>query len=209
MLAVSISTLYHCDFSLLVHGERFALSYFDLKRLFMATDNRVFMFDTPLHWQTVYPTDLSFTLPEKTLSLTQVLSHLTADFSVSLQFLGETTCYPCFMDWLGYSDTNWDSKERKMMFAREVALCLNGVAVVHAQSLCLPDSIWKEQLNCGTTPLGALLFSGSLDLVRSPFTFSKPKGYLVARRSWFDWQGERLYLAEGFLEPILAFLAKR
>lgn len=159
--------------------------------------------DVSSMWQSDYPEQLLFTLPQREDSLTRALSQLSFGFSVSLQFLGKTTDYPLFADILLDND---DETFRQPVFAREVALCLNGVEVVHAQSICLPDSAWCEHLNCGTTPLGALLFSGNLELVRSRFEFALPEGYLVARRSWFDWQGQRLYLVECFLESILQFV---
>lgn len=161
------------------------------------------MLQSSLNWHSDYPQQLAFRLPEKVDSLTKELSSISASFSVSLQFLGEITDYPLFDDIL----LNHNEKTfRQPMFTRKVVLYLNKTPVVHAQSICLPDSAWCEHLNCGSTPLGALLFSGSLELMRSSFEFAVPDGYLVARRSWFEWQGQRLYLVECFLESILQFV---
>ena len=69
------------------------------------------------------------------------------------------------------------------------------------------NSVWREILDCGTTPLGKILFSGSLKgLIRNEIQFAQPENYLLARRSWFEWQGERLYLVECFLQEIEKFI---
>ena len=50
-----------------------------------------------------------------------------------------------------------------------------------------------------TTPLGQMLFSGCLPLTRSPLQFARAEPFLLARRSTFDYCGDRLDLVEGFL----------
>lgn len=157
------------------------------------------MSPTPFHWQTD-PNAIPIPLrPIATApSLTSALSSLGANFSVQLDELGETTSFPYFTDIL----------PPQTLFSRRVTLCLNNTPVVHAQSLCAPSSHWREILDCGTTPLGVILFSGNLALHRSDIEFTTPDGYVLARRSWFDWQGERLYLVECFLENIYAFVQK-
>ena len=92
-------------------------------------------------------------------------------------------------------------------FARRVTLLLDGVAVVQAQSVCAPDSPWRKWLDCGTTPLGQMLFSGCLPLTRSPLQFARAEPFLLARRSTFDYHGNRLDLLECFLPEILQFAA--
>lgn len=130
-------------------------------------------------------------------SLTQALSSL-AHLSVQVQQLGETTHYPYFTDF----------RLPEKPFSRQVILKLNNTPVVHAQSICAPHSQWRNILNCGQTPLGNILFSGSLKgLQRSALQYTQPNHYLLARRSWFDYQGERLYLVECFLPEILHFQA--
>jgi len=81
------------------------------------------------------------------------------------------------------------------------------VAVVQAQSVCAPDSPWRKWLDCGTTPLGQMLFSGCLPLTRSPLQFASAEPFLLARRSTFDYHGNRLDLLECFLPEILQFAA--
>jgi len=81
------------------------------------------------------------------------------------------------------------------------------VAAVQAQSVCAPDSPWRKWLDCGTTPLGQMLFSGCLPLTRSPLQFASAEPFLLARRSTFDYHGNRLDLLECFLPEILQFAA--
>ena len=130
-------------------------------------------------------------------SLTQALSAL-GRLTVSLEGLGESAGFPLFAG-LGLPER---------MFCRRVVLHLDGVPVVRAQSVCGTDSVWRGILDCGQTPLGKILFSGSLQgLRRSRLEFARPKDCELARRSWFDYQGGRLYLAECFLPEILRFQA--
>ncbi|MDK4679773.1 chorismate lyase [Kingella negevensis] len=150
-------------------------------------------------WQQNYPQQAEKIKHLATASsLTAALSDLNATFSVKLLALGETQNSADFTDF----------RLSEMLFQREVLLCLDGIPVVHAQSICAADSAWREILNCGTLPLGKILFSGSLKgLTRSEITFRLPENDVVSRRSWFEWQGERLYLVEHFLPEILQFNA--
>ena len=130
-------------------------------------------------------------------SLTAALSQLGA-FSVQLNHLGKTQHYPDFADF----------KLPENVFTRDVTLQLNGTNVVRAHSFCDTHSHWREILNCGHMPLGKILFSGKLNgLIRSPIQFRQPENALLARRSWFDYRGETLYLVEYFLPEILGFQA--
>ena len=119
-------------------------------------------------------------------SLTAALSQ-RGDFSVQLDALGE----------MAGGAGVFRLPQRR--FARRVTLLLNGVAVVQAQSVCALDSAWREWLDCGTTPLGQILFSGCLPLTRSPLQFARAEPYLLARRSTFDYAGDKLDLLECFL----------
>ena len=126
-------------------------------------------------------------------SLTAALSQ-RGDFSVQLDALGES---------VGGEGV---FRLPQQQFARRVTLLLDGVAVVQAQSVCALDSAWREWLDCGTTPLGQILFSGCLPLSRSPLQFALAPPYLLARRSVFDCNGDNLDLLECFL-PAAAKIA--
>ncbi len=126
-------------------------------------------------------------------SLTVALSQ-RGDFSVQLDALGES---------VGGAGV---FRLHQRQFARRVTLLLDGVAVVQAQSVCALDSAWREWLDCGTTPLGQILFSGCLPLTRSPLQFALAPPYLLARRSVFDCNGDKLDLLECFL-PAAAKIA--
>jgi hypothetical protein len=52
-----------------------------------------------------------------------------------------------------------------------------------------------------------MLFSGCLPLTRSPLQFASAEPFLLARRSTFDYHGNRLDLLECFLPEILQFAA--
>ena len=119
-------------------------------------------------------------------SLTAALSQ-RGDFAVRLDALGET------------QGGEGIFRLPQPQFARRVTLLLDGVAVVQAQSVCAPDSPWRKWLDCGTTPLGQMLFSGCLPLTRSPLQFARAEPFLLARRSTFDYCGDRLDLLECFL----------
>lgn len=142
-------------------------------------------------------------------SLTVALSALGSRFSVRVNELGETHDVPDFLE-------NWADfvlPKSLPLFTRRVSLCLNDMEVVHAQSICSPSSVWRNILDCGNTSLGTILFSGEMDLTRSDLFFDFPypssdpsKYYIVSRRSWFEYQGERLYLVECFLREIQLFI---
>lgn len=127
-------------------------------------------------------------------SLTAALSQ-RGDFAVRLDALGET------------QGGEGIFRLPQPQFARRVTLLLDGVAVVQAQSVCAPDSPWRKWLDCGTTPLGQMLFSGCLPLTRSPLQFARAEPFLLARRSTFDCRGDRLDLVECFLPEVLQFAA--
>jgi chorismate lyase len=146
-------------------------------------------------WHTEFPANLTDLQPLATVnSLTQTLQSV-GRLSVEVMQLGQTS------DLIDFYDLRLPEK----MFSRRVVLLLNDIPVIHAQSVCLTSSRWQDVLNCGNTPLGQILFSGSLNLSRSALQFSQPSSYLLARRSWFNWQGDKLYLVEYFLETILPF----
>ena len=127
-------------------------------------------------------------------SLTAALSQ-RGDFSVQLDALGES---------VGGEGV---FRLPQQQFSRRVTLLLDGVAVVQAQSACALDSAWRKWLDCGTTPLGQILFSGCLpQLSRSPLQFALAPPYLLARRSVFDVNGDKLDLLECFL-PAAAKIA--
>lgn len=119
-------------------------------------------------------------------SLTAALSQ-RGDFAVRLDALGET------------QGGEGIFRLPQPQFSRRVTLLLDGVAVVQAQSVCAPDSPWRKWLDCGTTPLGQMLFSGCLPLTRSPLQFARAEPFLLARRSTFDYAGDKLDLLECFL----------
>ena len=119
-------------------------------------------------------------------SLTAALSQ-RGDFAVQLDALGET---------IG-GEGVFRLPQRR--FARRVTLLLDGVAVVQAQSVCTIHSRWRTWLDCGTTPLGQILFSGCLPITRSPLQFARAEPFLLVRRSTFDYAGDKLDLLECFL----------
>ncbi|KPN73273.1 chorismate lyase [Neisseria sp. 74A18] len=143
-------------------------------------------------------------------SLTTALRSIHSDFSVRLLHLGEHSFDQAFSDDL-ISDgaDSW--------FARDVLLCLNGIPVVWARSMCKSDAgNWRGLLDCGTRPLGEKLFDGSLPLTRSCFEYAavQPDRTLhgfdgaafAARRSFFSWQREILGLTEYFLPGLKSFV---
>ena len=119
-------------------------------------------------------------------SLTAALSQ-RGDFAVQLDALGE----------MAGGEGVFRLPQRR--FARRVTLLLDGVAVVQAQSVCAIHSRWRTWLDCGTAPLGQILFSGCLSITRSPLQFARAEPYLLVRRSTFDYCGDGLDLVEGFL----------
>ena len=145
-------------------------------------------------WQTNLPNCLVAPDLASAQSLTAALSQ-RGDFSVQLDALGEC---------IGGEGV---FRLPQQQFARRVTLLLDGVAVVQAQSSCMLDSTWRKWLDCGTTPLGQILFSGCLpQLSRSPLQFALAPPYLLVRRSVFDCNGDKLDLLECFL-PAAAKIA--
>lgn len=146
-----------------------------------------------LIWQTNFPNTAQNIRHIATAeSLTQILSGM-GDFSVRVDELGETQSFPYFADF----------RLPETVFTRRVSLFLGDEIVVQAQSICETHTAWRDILPCGNTSLGTILFSGSLNIVRSEIMFATPQPYLLARRSWFEMNDERLYLVECFL-PNLA-----
>ncbi len=145
-------------------------------------------------WQPNLPDSLVAPDLASAQSLTAALSQ-RGDFSVQLDALGES---------VGGEGV---FRLPQQQFARRVTLLLDGVAVVQAQSTCALDSAWRKWLDCGTTPLGQMLFSGCLPITRSPLQFARAEPYLLARRSTFDYAGDKLDLLECFLPEILQFAA--
>lgn len=170
------------------------------------------MTDAPV-WHTTLPAHLLATRPKlaalmQTHSLTAALNQLGAVFSVRLLGLGE-------MPWRAH-EAGLLGLPQQAVYGREVLLCLNDIPVVWARSVCSPQSAnWRDVLNCGTRPLGARLFDGSLPLQRTPFDYacavwpdSGQTQALWLRRSRFDWHGSPLLLSEAFLPELDGFLAE-
>ncbi|MCS4532784.1 chorismate--pyruvate lyase family protein [Neisseria montereyensis] len=164
--------------------------------------------ELPEHLTDTYPADLTALIQAQ--SLTAALRAIDASFSVRLLHLGATHCDILFSD--GLTITTPDNG-----FGRDVLLCLNDIPVVWARSLCAADAQnWRNLLDCGTRPLGERLFDGSLPLTRSAFEYAiLPETYrfngfekpsFLARRSFFDLQGERLGLTECFLPALQSFV---
>ena len=139
-------------------------------------------------------------------SLTAALRALPHTFTVRLLHLGEAEASPL----LG------DTFTAAPPFCRDVYLCLDGIPAVWARSQCPPDSaFWRGILDCGTRPLGEMLFGGGIaGLHRSPLKYARPAPTSVtqaptaflARRSFFTHQGQTLALAECFLPELADFV---
>lgn len=137
------------------------------------------------------------------LSLTRAFNALGGEFAVRLLYLGE-----------GWNDIGWMSQQTGEYFIRDVLLFYNGIPVVWARSLCLPEAwAWRRILDCGIRPLGEQLFGGSLAVTRSPVEYATIGDYslpgfdgkaLLARRSVFTLNGQTLSLAECFLPGMTA-----
>lgn len=167
--------------------------------------------DNLLNWQTSLPNDFFAAEVACVQSLTAALRGLGAEFSVQLLYLGNADFDPVFAGGLQrQSGQNW--------FARDVLLCLNSMPVVWARSMCHGNADkWSALLDCGSQPLGERLFDGSLPLSRSPFEYTDispaalPQGLVsqmvLARRSFFDWEGQALGLVECFLPDLSRFLS--
>lgn len=110
------------------------------------------------------------------------------------------------------------------IYARHVCLQLDGMPVVVARSLCLPDcAVWYEVLDRGSRSLGYTLFGGETALTRGELSFamtgagellhSLAQQYapettlpLPARRCAFELGGETLMVCEVFLPQLESFL---
>ena len=141
-------------------------------------------------------------------SLTAALRALPHAFSVRLLHLGADKAVPLL--------ANGATKQTALPFCRDVFLCLDGTPVVWARSQCPPDSaFWHGILDCGTRPLGEMLFGGGIaSLQRSPLQYACPvpaavpqaPSVFLARRSFFTHQGQTLALAECFLPELADFV---
>lgn len=153
-----------------------------------------------MNWQTECPPmPLAIQTMVQSPSLTQALSQL-GEFTVQLQSLGISQHHPYFADF----------RLPETLFCREVMLLINQQNMVYAQSACLPDSLWCEYLDCGNASLGQLLFSGSLHgLTRSKIQYTQSVAFPLIRRSFFEYRGERLYLAEAFLVDFFNLMTHR
>ena len=142
-------------------------------------------------------------------SLTAVLKQNTAAFSVRLTFSDISDILP---------EEEPIFPNISKVFVREVLLCLDNTPVVAGRSICLPnDAYWREILNCGTQSLGTTLFDGKTQWLRSNFTlfsqhslleerFRLPENKMIAlRTSLFEYQSQKLLLAECFLPALKAF----
>ena len=142
-------------------------------------------------------------------SLTAVLKQNRAAFSVRLTFSDISDILP--------EETPY-FPDISTVYSREVLLCLDTSPVVAARSICLPsDAYWREILDCGTQSLGARLFDGKTQWSRSDFTvvyqhclleqrFRLPENKMIAlRTSLFEYQSQKLLLAECFLPALKAF----
>lgn len=141
-------------------------------------------------------------------SLTAVL-RAKADFSVVVRHLGCIQAKPDVLIAWGLP------AGQAQVYVREVYLCLCGTPVVWAVSVCVPQAdFWVPYLQCGTQPLGARLFDGSRDFVRSPLQYAYgshlgcPDARSVwARRSVFRQAGQDLRLTEVFLPALHQWFA--
>ena len=141
-------------------------------------------------------------------SLTAALRALPHAFSVHLLHLGADKAAPLL--------ANGATEQTALPFCRDVFLCLGNTPVVWARSQCPPDSaFWRGILDCGTRPLGEMLFGGGIaSLQRSPLQYACPvpaavpqaPSVFLARRSFFTHQGQTLALAECFLPELADFV---
>ena len=173
------------------------------------------------HWHTSAPTlpecpSGMTTLMEIQTSLTAALHQLDAEFSLQLLYLGETGFDQLFGG-DGVSAFTVDSASSSVFFARDVLLCLDNIPVVWARSFCRADAhAWHKVLNCGTRPLGEILFNDSFPLSRSAFEYARLSpntplagydgGAVSARRSAFSLEVNHLGLIEAFLPALCTFI---
>ena len=118
----------------------------------------------------------------------------------------------------------FDLSVDQAVFARHVCLRLDGVGVVVARSICLPDgNIWRDILDRGSRSLGYTLFGGTLGLSRGELQYrtltnehplsilaqpfdTRHATHYQARRCLFDINNQSLMVCEVFLpqlEPLL------
>ena len=137
-------------------------------------------------------------------------------FSLQLLYLGETGFDQLFGG-DGVSAFTVDSASSSVFFARDVLLCLDNIPVVWARSFCRADAhAWHKVLNCGTRPLGEILFDDAFPLSRSAFEYARLSpntplagydgGAVAARRSAFSLEGNHLGLIEAFLPALCTFI---
>ena len=149
-------------------------------------------------------------------SLTAALHQLNAEFSLQLLHLGETHFDELFGG-DGVSAFAGDTALSSTFFARDVLLCLDNTPVVWARSFCRADAhAWQQVLNCGTRPLGEILFDDAFPLSRSAFEYTRLSpntplagyhgGAVAARRSAFNLDGHHLGLIEAFLPALCEFV---
>ena len=142
-------------------------------------------------------------------SLTAVLKQNAAAFSVRPVFADITHMLPEEKPYFADIST---------VYAREVLLCLDSTPVVAARSICPPDdAYWRNILDCGTQSLGFRLFDGKTEWFRSDFVmvnqhsllkqrFSRlPEHMIALRTSLFEYQQQKLLLAECFLPTLKQF----
>lgn len=136
----------------------------------------------------------------QTRSLTAALQETGATFAVEVLFQGESDKL-CAHEYFCQHH-----------YVREVRLLLDGIPVVWARSVCAAqETYWRNVLDCGNRSLGARLFGGQVQAVRSPFHYfaaSVPGADTPVwiRCSRFDYQGKALLLSEAFLPALAAFL---
>lgn len=136
----------------------------------------------------------------KTQSLTAALKASGAAFSVRVRFQGESEAI------------GDDERLAARHYVREVHLLLDGVAVVWARSVCAAEAQgWREVLDCGNASLGARLFGGEVEAVRSDFEYLQGhvpelRDPVWMRRSRFTCQEQTLLLTEAFLPTLARFL---
>lgn len=139
----------------------------------------------------------------KAIPLTTALKKLAADFKVQLQQLGQSTLLPDEQTII----------QAQTGYSREVYLCLQGIPVIWARSVCpLQAQQWQDNMNCGTQPLGSRLYQ--LPQSRSAFEFAcltvdhpcnPAQQAAMARRSCFWLNDTPLILTETFLPALAPF----
>lgn len=118
----------------------------------------------------------------------------------------------------------FDLSADQAVFARHVCLRLDGVAVVVARSLCLPDAgLWRDILDRGSRSLGYTLFGGTPGLSRGELQYrtladghmlhalaqpfdTRNAAHYQARRCLFDINNQSLMVCEVFLPQLESLL---